>query len=345
VGDPKVAFGYGLITCQRHPEDDRPDAALVAEALELAAEAEQLGFDSVWTSEHHFADDSYMPSVLPMSAAIAARTTKIRIGTGLALAPLYDPIRLAEDAATVDALCGGRFILGLGLGWLDWELDAFGAAMSERGADMERAIRVCRESWGPGLLSDRGVSVFPKPARDGGPPIWIGAHADSAIRRAARLADGFLASQPSPDVMREHCEVLAEELGRAGRDPDALDVAGYWPVFVSDGGDAFELVKPWVHYMEWKYDDAVDARGRLTPRPAPPPIDHAGEMALRESSICGTPDDVEEQIRALIEAAERAGLARDRFAFVARMYYPGMPRDLMREATRLFAEKVIPRFG
>jgi alkanesulfonate monooxygenase SsuD/methylene tetrahydromethanopterin reductase-like flavin-dependent oxidoreductase (luciferase family) len=345
MGDPKVSFGYGLITCQRHPDDDRPDAALYAEALELATEAEELGFDSVWTSEHHFADDSYMPSVLPMSAAIAARTTKIRIGTGLALAPLYDPIRLAEDAATVDAISGARFILGLGLGWLDWELEALGASMSRRGVGMERAIRSCREAWGSGLLTEHGVAVFPKPTRDGGPPLWIGAHAEAAIRRAARMADGFLAGQPTPDVMREHCEVVGEELGRAGRDPGSFDVAGYWPVFVSDGGDAFEIVKPWLHYMEWKYNDAVEARGRLTTRPAPPPLDDAGATELREGAICGTPDEVEEQIRALLEAARHAGLARDRFTFVARMYYPGMPRDLMREGTRLFAEKVIPKFG
>jgi alkanesulfonate monooxygenase SsuD/methylene tetrahydromethanopterin reductase-like flavin-dependent oxidoreductase (luciferase family) len=87
VVDGAVSFGYGLVTCQRHPDYDR-----------------------------HFADDSYMPSALPVSAAIAARTSKIRIGTGLALAPLYEPIRLAECAATVDAISGGRFIFGLGLG-------------------------------------------------------------------------------------------------------------------------------------------------------------------------------------------------------------------------------------
>ena len=226
-----MRFGYGLITCQRHPEDLRSDAELYAEALDLAAEAEDLGFDSVWTSEHHFADDSYMPSVLPMSAAIAARTSRVQIATGLALAPLYDPIRLAEDAATVDVISGGRFLLGLGLGWLDWEFEALGTSLAERASAMDRVIRTAREAWGDGLLSDRGVAVTPKPARDGGPPIWIGAHVEPAVRRAARSADGFLAGEPTVEQLELALGWIRDELARTGRDAASLaDPAAARPV-------------------------------------------------------------------------------------------------------------------
>jgi len=334
-----MRFGYGLITCQRHPHDLRSDPELYAEALDLAVEAEDLGFDSVWTSEHHFADDSYMPSVLPMSAAMAARTSRVQIATGLALAPLYDPIRLAEDAATVDAISGGRFLLGLGLGWLGWEFEALGKSLEDRGSAMTTVIRTAREAWSRGVLFDRNVAVTPKPAREGGPPIWIGAHAESAVRRAARLADGFLAGEPTVDEFGRAVTWIHDEMAQSGREASAFDIGGYWPIFTWDDKDAWDNVKPYFRYMEWKYDDAADAKGRLGALPLPPPLDADAEEALRPGILCGTPEEVAHRIRTLRDVAG-AG-----FTFVGRFYFPGMDRDVMRRATRLFAEEVIPQLS
>ena len=156
-----MRVGFGLITCQNVPGDPRSDTELYREGIELAEEAERLGFDSVWVSEHHFVDDGYMAALLPMCAAIAARTERITVGTGLVLAPLYDPVRLAEDVAVVDLIAGGRFVLGLGLGWRPEEFEGLGIPLAERVSRTREAVSICRQAWGDGLVDGRGVAVTP----------------------------------------------------------------------------------------------------------------------------------------------------------------------------------------
>jgi alkanesulfonate monooxygenase SsuD/methylene tetrahydromethanopterin reductase-like flavin-dependent oxidoreductase (luciferase family) len=188
------------------------------------------------------------------------------------------------------------------------------------------------------LLSPEGVAVTPKPAREGGPPIWIGAHAERAVRRAARLADGFLAGEPTTGDFVQSVGWIHDELTKAGKDDGVFDIAGYWPVFAWDGDDAWEVVKPFLHYMEWKYEDHAGSKGRLGPRPLPPDLDEATEAELRAAIIVGTPDEVAGRIRELAAIADT-----ERFTFVGRHYFPGMDRAIMRKATRLFAEDVIPQ--
>lgn len=336
-----VAFGFGLITCQRYPGDGRTDVQLYAEALELAMEAERLGFDSVWTSEHHFVDDSYLPSVLPLGAAIAARTERVTIGTALLLAPLHEPLRIAEDAAVVDLISDGRTILGIGLGWRAEEFEGLGIPLAGRAKRLEDTIAVLRQAWSGALVtggdpSRKSVPVRPLPARPHGPPIWVGAMSEPAIRRAGRLADGFMATEVTPSTLGDQAALARESRAAAGRE-DELAISVHLPTFAWNGDDAWERVRDYQRYVAWKYDDMDQARGRTGAPSPPPPLTPDLESALREQIVLGRPAEVAERIAQFQDAINGD------LHYIARLYWPGMEASLQREAMAIFAEEVIPR--
>lgn len=337
-----ISLGFGLITCQRYPGDPRSDTEIYAQALDLAEQAEQLGLDSVWVSEHHFVDDGYLPSLLPMCAALAARTRRVQIGTALALAPLHDPIRLAEDAAVTDLISGGRLTLGIGLGWREEEFDGLGIPLADRVPRLVSGMATLRGAWRGELVrggpdhSRPAVAVRPLPARTGGPPLWVGAMSEPAIRRAGRLADGFMATEVTPQMLAAQVAQARASFDAGGR-TGPFTVSVHLPVFAWHGADAWTLVRDHHRYVAWKYDDMEGARGRTdTPAP-PPPLTSKEEATLRESMILGPPAVV---ARAIEEYRQAAG---GDLVFIARLYFPGLHWDVQRRALQIFAEEVAPR--
>jgi alkanesulfonate monooxygenase SsuD/methylene tetrahydromethanopterin reductase-like flavin-dependent oxidoreductase (luciferase family) len=333
-----VRFGYGLITCQRPPDDPRSDAEIYRDAVERCVAAEGAGFDSAWVSEHHFVDDGYMPSLLVLAAAIAEATERIEVGTAVLLAPLYHPLRLAEDAATVDLISGGRFILGIGAGWRPEEFDVLGVSQDERTKRMRETVKVLRGAWSDGAFDYEGtpINVTPKPAHP--IPIWLGGFAPGAVKRAGRIGDGFLGSSSGGGGLETFVQQRAlalEGLHASGRDAKAFSFALHVPVYASDGGDAWEEVKPYYTYLRWKYGDMAGARGS-TEAKSPPPVTGEQEQQLRSTIICGTPDEVVAQI----------GEFRDRLGndvhFICRSDFPGMPQDQSVRLIELLGTKVFP---
>src|SRR5688572_21771745 len=139
---------FGLAYDFRNPEQwKKPYESLYRETLDQIAWAENLGFRSVWLTEHHFCDDGYTPSPLVVAAGIGARTQHMRIGTNLIVLPLHDPMRIAEDAATVSILTGGRFLLGVGQGYHEAEFEGFGRKLRNRPSLLEEGIEIIRRAW------------------------------------------------------------------------------------------------------------------------------------------------------------------------------------------------------
>lgn len=343
-----MKFGYGLLTGQRPPNADRSYKEVYDEMIELAMLAEEYGFDTVHTSEHHFFDDGYTPSVLPLSAAIARETDSIGIATGVALAPLYDPIRLAEDAATIDILSDGRFTLGIANGYMQREFDTFDVPRSERARRVVETIEICRRAWGEEPFSFNGdlfqyedLLVEPTPVQEGGPDILLGGTSEPAIRRAAHRCDGHIGIAYYDSAMQyrssfeqfaDNVALLAEERDVAGED-FTISVMQYTHVDEDDEA-AWETLKPPLVYSRRKYaehaDDRDASRWNLETMP---PERLAG---LRAGAMVGDTASVIDRLREYAEAVP------GELHFLARMWQPGLSFEEHADALRLFGEEVIP---
>lgn len=215
---------------------------------QLAREAEEFGFESLWTVEHVVVpqphtpypgskdgqmpggDDVAIPDPLIPLGYAAAVTSRIKLATGIVILPQRHPLYLAKQLATIDLLSHGRMLLGIGSGWMKEEFDAVGADFHRRGAITDESIQAMRALWRDSPASFHGkhfhfhdVKSLPHPLQPGGIPIHVGGHSAAAARRAGRFGDGFFPTIVEPAKLKAIFATVREEAKNAGRNPDAIE--------------------------------------------------------------------------------------------------------------------------
>lgn len=337
-----VNIGLGLFTGQVPPDSGRTFGREYHDVLELSRLAETLGFDSIWVSEHHGSGDGYMPSLLPVLAAIAASTDRVRLGTGVLLVPFHDPLRLAEDAATVDILSDGRLILGLGLGWREEEFRMWGIPVSERVPRTVETVEILRKAWTGRRFSHHGeiyryddVLVTPPPVQDGGPAIYLGGHVEAAVRRAGRLGDGYILSRTTLGNAERTLRWAEDGAREAGQSPRELGFAVLRNAFVLREGDPWEVARSGVEhqlgvYPAWAAGTDTPGRGFEVHPP--------DEETMRKVTTAGDPPTVIRELRGFVDAFGD----REDFHLIVRLHYPGMDLDTAARAVEVFGEDVLP---
>jgi alkanesulfonate monooxygenase SsuD/methylene tetrahydromethanopterin reductase-like flavin-dependent oxidoreductase (luciferase family) len=231
----------GIYADMRNPPRwRRPWAAHYGATMDRIAEAERLGADSVWVTEHHFFEDGYLPQPLTMAAAIAGRTSRIRVGTAVLLAPLRSPLQIAEEAAIVDLVSVGRLELGLGAGYRLPEFAAFGVDPARRFALLRASVREVRRLWEEG-------GCTPPPVQDP-VPMWLGVMTPRGARAAGRLGTGLLWLDEA--LLGPYREGLAE----GGHDPSSARMSGLAMVILADDPEeAWARIRPHLAYQRDTY--------------------------------------------------------------------------------------------
>ena len=212
----------------------------VQSIFRIATRAEDLGFDSVWVSEHVF-NVSYVfnrigsrPYYDPMTilSYVAAITKRVRLGTSVLVLPYHNPIRLAKTAATLDVMSGGRLMLGVGVGVIEQELNAMNSPFAERGAISDETIAIMKELWTKDdpiyegrYHSFSGMKFTPKPRQKPHIPLLIGGVSDAAIRRAVRVGNGWHSTTIPPEELSRRLRYLNERAEAAGRDMSEIPVS------------------------------------------------------------------------------------------------------------------------
>lgn len=337
-----LTFGFFPPLAQRGLSLDQ----LLSEVIAETQQAERYGFDAVLLGEHHQQKADCFTSPFLTAMAIAMHTKRIRIGTGILLAPLYHPVHVAEDAAMLDITSQGRLILGLGAGYQQEDFTAFGIPLSHRVSLLEESIAVIRRCWTEERFSFQGkrftlenVSINPKPRQKPQPPIWLGGWADAAIKRAANLGDAWLIDPiQSPAAVKEMVGLYRHQCAERGVQPHVALIREGWIAETRE--QALEEYGPRIlaiYRYYWRF-------GAFNERYDPwlKEVKSADELTIEKFGadrfILGSPEDCLRQV----EWWQRE-VGIDHLAIAFRQHN-GPSHERVMGALQLFGEKVIPRF-
>lgn len=308
--------------------------------LRQAVLAEDLGFDSLWAQEHHSMGMMY-PSPLITLTALAGCTKRIGLGTNMLLLPLYQPVRVAEEAAMVDMFSGGRLRLGVSAGYSEIDFHAAGADLHDRARRMRDGVQLIRRLWTEETVTAKsrdyeldGFRLFPKPLQQPAPPIYMGGTVPAAIQRAARLGDEFLISATqSLEQIGTQVGVYHQALWSLGLDPDQKRITINRVVHVAANrrgkqaaADAFAQ-QFLLFYQSWGHQTITALEGRsLSP-----------EEVVAQHFIIGEPAECIEKVAAYAEL----GIEH----ICCFMEFGKTELDLAEASLRRFGDRVLPHFA
>lgn len=276
-------FGIAARNFTAYPE--MPDAKAL---VEYGVQMEALGFDSIWVWDHVLLGvQPNFPIIeaLTLLTAIAARTKKIKLGTGILVLPMRNPVILAKQLGSMDLLSDGRLIMGMASGWYKREFDAVGVPFEQRGKIMDENLDILIRFWTEDMVKGEwphhkipaGV-MFPKPVQKPRPPILIGGYVDKVLKRAALSGDGWLTYFYRPESFAKSWAKIRDFAKEGGKDPDALLNGAQLPIMVGKSRAAIEgEMMEWLG-KEWDYASWSES--------------------TKDSAILGTVDECVEQLKA-----------------------------------------------
>ena len=326
-----------LINSQYVAGESMPDK--IQESVEQVKAAREAGFDLICAAQHYLAAPFQMSATLPLLGRLAAEAGDMEVAATVVLVPLHNPVEMAESIATMDAICGGRFILGVGLGYREEEYTAFGVEPGQRVGRMREALEVMKLLWIEDEVEFHGryyhvpkVKVATRPVQRPHPPIWVAANGNAPIRRAARWGYPWLINpHATVSMVSGQLDMYREALSEAGRPVPSIPMMREAYV-AKDRETAYLESQP---YLEGKYA-AYASWGQDKALPGEESFSIPYQDLARDRFLLGTADDMVSEIKRY-----EAELGVDYMIF--RMQWPGMPHQQLLHQIEIMGQDVIPR--